>query len=213
MNEILPTHKQYEDKCVRETMSKHGAEAEIMYGLLNTFIVGFNLVTSFTREEGKNDVTYALIFLVTHSFHSMLCSAKIMLKGYYSQAASIIRTSVEDWFICCDCKSNIKTLDAIINNSDRIPSRGELSFKQMAIRIKAEKVYEQDYAHASKFSHPSSLGMAILNDLKTNLLRIAPTYEEGIFLDCAKLWIRNSLRMTEHMKYILDSIDQQKAEQ
>ena len=213
MNEGLPTHKQFESNVTKETIQKHSKEIEIMVGLINTYISGFNLVTSFTHKEGRNDVTFALICLVMHSLHSMWCSLGLMIKGYYSQAMAIIRTSIEDWFICGDCKSNRKTLDAILYGKYRIPDSNEgLSFSKMAKLINRLKVYEQDYAYTSKFSHPSSLGMAILQDEKANFMRIAPTYEEILFLDCCEMWIRNSLRMTEYMESILASISTEKVE-
>ena len=54
--------------------------------------------------------------------------------------------------------------------------------------------------------------MAILQDEKANFMRIAPTYEEILFLDCCEMWIRNSLRITEYMESILASISTEKVE-
>ena len=211
MKEELPTHNQFESNVLAETTRKHSEEIEIMRGLINTYIDGFNLINSFTHEEGKNDVEYVSIHLVMHSLHSMWCAIRLMLRGYYAQTMALLRMAIEDWFICGDCKLNQKALDAVLYGKYRIPSMKEcLTFKQMAIRMNALLVYEQDYAHASKFSHPSSLGMAILRDEETNLMRIAPTYEDIIFLDCCEMWIRNAIRMTANMEDILSYISDTK---
>ena len=84
---------------VSTTKRNHAKEINIFAGMLNTYTNGFNLVGSFEIEE-DNEAETIWLLLSTRCLHSIRCAIDLSLKGYYSQAMSIIRTIIEDWFIC-----------------------------------------------------------------------------------------------------------------
>jgi hypothetical protein len=194
-----------QETIVREaTKQRHRREIEIFTGVINTFTSGFNSIGSF--ELGKdNESEYIWLLLTTRCFHSLRCSIDLMLKGYYSQAISLLRTGTEDWFICTNAQSNDKVRDYLLRGRGKMPS-----YSTLAKTIGTSKVYG-DYKFQSKFTHSSQLSLRVLQDRNTNEMRIAPTYDEMLFLACSELFMRVGLLMAEYMGRFLYYIDRDKA--
>ncbi len=87
------------------TKQKHWREIEIFTGVMNVFTSGFNYIGSFVIKD-DNETEYIWLLLVTRCLHSIKCSIDLILKGYYSQAMSLLRTGIEDWFICKTAQNN-----------------------------------------------------------------------------------------------------------
>lgn len=194
----LPSLNEIEHRVRMTTSSNHECELILMQRLVDIYLGWFNLFSSFTLTE-DNEVQYAWLLLITQGFHSMRCALWHMQIGYYGQAMSLLRIATEDWFICEDCQRNERTLKAILHDETL-----KLNYSEMAERAGAKDiVYKRDYHYLSRFTHPSRLGLGIIRDPKTNDLRLAPVYDELLFLSCCEMLIRNAIRMTKFMDAFL----------
>ena len=196
----------FESQVKKVTRDRHQKEIILITDILNMYINGFNLIESFTFTK-DNEVESAWLLLVSRSFQSMRCALQLMLSGYYGQAISILRTVTENIFICHDCIENTKTIEAILYDKYRIPDSNEgLSFRQMAIRTRNIKIYENDYAHQSRVNHPTALSLGMLRDPQTNTVRVAPSYDKILFLDRCEIMVRNALMTNEFMVRFLSKL-------
>lgn len=118
-----------ESMNVKTTKQNHQREIEIFTGMLNTFNLGFNSMGSFEIKE-DNESEYIWLLLSTRCLHSIRCSIDLMLKGYYSQTMSLIRTITEDWFICGNAQSNEKVRSCLLYDGNKMPHYSTLA-KQM----------------------------------------------------------------------------------
>ena len=200
MTEGVPNLVQVEAKVKQLTTRKHQREIALITELLNIYIKGFNLVTSFQRTE-DNDVQYAWLLLIARSYHSMRSAVLLMLSGYYGSALTLLRTVTEDWLVGKDCEHYQPTLEAILYEKYKFGDKQlKLRYRDMANRVKVEDsvkdiVYPKDYRFQSKFTHTGRLSLEIMRDQKTNELRVAPCYDGLLFYCCCELLIRNGLRI------------------
>lgn len=194
-----------ESICKEATKRKHNREIEIFAGILNVFISGFNNIGSFEVKD-DNEAEYIWLLLLTRSMHSIRCSIDLILKGYYSQAIALVRTVTEDSFICGNALSNKEMLDCLLHNGEEMPK-----YKKLAKKMGALKIYEDDYHYQSEFSHSSKLSLRVLKNPNTNEMRIAPIYDETLFLLCAELLMRAFLMIAEYMGRFLYYIEKDKA--
>jgi len=195
-----------EKKVSANTWKEHSDELNIMVDLFNTYITGFNIIGSFTLSE-DTEVEHAWLRLLIRSYQSMRCALLLVSKGYYGQAIGLLRSITDDWLKCKDCRNYRPTLDALLYDKHRFGDQKlKLRDIDIAIRVREEKVYEQDYRFQSRFTHPSRLSLAITTDPDTNEARTFPVYYEILFLACCELFLRNALRMTEFMEAFLSSI-------
>jgi len=194
-----------ERKTISITKQNHPKEIEIFAGMLNTFTNGFNIIGSFTLKD-DNEAEYIWLLLSTRCLHSIKCAIDLTLKGYYSQAMSIIRTITEDWFICGNAKSNDVIRKCLLHDEERMPK-----YIDLAAQMKATNIYEEDYRYQSKFIHSSKLSLRVLIDPKTNNMKIVPGYDELLFLLCAESLMRVFLLMAEYLAFVLFYIDENEA--
>lgn len=200
----FPSVVRQEAVTVGVTKQKHGREIEIFAGILNTFTAGFNLMGSFEIKE-DNEAEYVWLLLSTRCLHSMRCSIDLMLKGYYSQAMSLVRTGIEDWFVCGNAKNQV-VRDCLLRSGKRLPSYLTLAEKMGEIGV-----YRSDYRFQSEFAHSSRLSLRVLQNPKTNEMRIGPVYDELLFISCAESLMRVFLFMGRYLWHVLFYIDQAKA--
>ena len=206
-----PSPIAFESQVEKITLNSHKEEINLMVKVLNIYVEGFNSIGSFTYTEDR-ELEWAWLFLVTRSFYSMRCTIQLIMRGYYSQALSLLRTVTEDWLICQDCIGNPKTIEAILHDKYRIPDKNHgLTFYKMAERTGNLLTYNNDYNHQSRFTHCSALSLGVLRDLETNELRAAPSYNAILFLDCCEQFFRNALRMSEVIGNLLFKLDETKA--
>ena len=201
----LPSIIEQERATLKTTRQNHVREIEIFAGMLNTFTSGFNRMGSFVLKD-DNESEFIWLLLSTRCLHSLRCSIDLMLKGYYSQAMSIIRTITEDWFICGNAQGNDDVRNCLLNDKGRMPR-----YIDLAEQMKAINIYEGDYRYQSKFTHSSKLSLRVLTNPKTNEMRIASVYDEMLFLLCAESLIRVFLLMAEYLGRVLFYIDKDKA--
>lgn len=204
-NNKLPNIITLESKAQEYTKRRHWREIEIFTGIINAFTSGFNRIGSFERKD-DNETEYIWLLLATRCLHSIRCSINLMLKGYYSQAMSLLRTGTEDWFICGTAQSCEEVRNFLLREKGRMPQ-----YKTLATQIGATDVYEGDYKYQSKFTHSSRLSLRVLHDMNTNEMRIAPIYDKYLFLLCAESLVRVFFRMAEYVGRFLIYLDKNKA--
>jgi hypothetical protein len=194
------------ESLTRETIKeKHWREIEIFTGILNTFLSGFSSMGSFELKD-DNESEYVWLLILIRSLNSIRCSIDLMLKGYYSQAMSLLRTVTEDWFICGTVQDNKKVRDCLIREKGKMPR-----YVELATQMKAINIYEGDYGYQSKFIHSSRLSLRVLYNRVKREAVIAPIYDEVLFLLCAESLMRVSLLILEYMGRFLFYIDEGKA--
>jgi hypothetical protein len=188
-----------------ETKKKHWRELELFTDVINIFGSGFDRMGSFDSRK-DNEAEYIWLLTVTRCLHSIRCSIELILKGYYSQAMSLLRTGTEDWFICGTCQSNDKVRDCLLRDKGRMPL-----YSKLAEEMEATNIYKEDYKYQSKFIHSSRLSLTVLYDINTKSIRTVPVYDKNLFLLCAESLFRVSLKMAQYMRHILVYLDEDKA--
>jgi hypothetical protein len=197
-----------EEALTRETIKeKHKREIEILTGILNSFLSGFSYMGLFTLQE-DNESEYILLLILMRSLNSIRCSIDLMLKGYYSQSMSLLRTVTEDWFICGTVKENEKVRDCLLRDKAKMPKYSELATQMNAINI-----YKGDYHYQSKFTHSSRLSLRVMYDLEKKEVILTPKYDEILFLLCVESLMRVSLLILDYMGLFLLYVDKVKAEE
>ncbi len=200
-----PTVFSQERRVIDNSVKKHQREIEVFTGIFNAFTSGFNRIGSYTLTE-NNETELIYLLLVTRCFQSLRCSFDLMQKGYYSQAMSLIRTITEDWFICLNAQDNIKVKNILLTGKGKMPS-----YEKLATDADVHDIYEKDYRYQSQFTHSTLLSLKVLRDPKTNVMRVAPTYDEMLFLSCAESLMRVSILIAEILGRFLYSVDKEKA--
>jgi hypothetical protein len=194
------------ESLTRETIKeRHCREIEIFTGILNIFLSGFSSMESFKLKE-DNESEYIWLLILIRCFNSIKCSMDLMLKGYYSQAMSLLRTVTEDWFICGTVQDNEKVRNCLLRDKVKMPKYSEL-----ATQMEAMNIYNGDYHYQSKFTHSSRLSLRVLYDMNKKEAIIAPIYDEVLFLLCTESLMRVSLLILEYMGRFLFYIDEGKA--
>ena len=81
------------------------------------------------------------------------------------------------------------------------------NYRELARSLGVEKtIYDGDFRFQSRFTHSTSLSLGILKESSSDTLRIHPTYEPMLFMQCAELFIRNATFMLGCMEHYLKSI-------
>jgi len=84
-------------------------------------------------------------------------------------------------------------------------------YAELATQMKAMNIYKGDYRYQSKFTHSSRLSLRVLYSIDKKEARVAPTYDEVLFLLCAESLMRVSLLILEYLWHFLFYIDKGKA--
>jgi len=194
---------QIESLTVETTKKRHWREIEICTGILNTFSSGFSSLPSFERRK-ENESEYVWLLLLIRSLHSIRCAIDLMLKGYYSQAMPLLRTVTEAYFICGTVQDNQEVRDCLMRG------KGRINYENLATKMKGMTNYNADYRYQSKFTHSSNLSLGVLHDLDTGEVRVAPRYDETLFLLCVQSLMRVSLLILPYMGQLILYFDKDK---
>ena len=111
----LPNIVDQEKRTARITINNHAREIELLVKVMNVLTSAFNQISSFEYKE-NNDSEYMWLLLSVRCLHSIRCSTDLLIKGYYSQAMSIIRTIIEDYFICGNAQTNSDISRCLLHN-------------------------------------------------------------------------------------------------
>jgi len=125
--------EELEVHVMADTEARNGVEIELAERLLNQYLTGFTKLGKFTLDR-INEREYAWFLLTVRSFSSLRCAFDILERGYYSQAALLTRSVLEDWLTATDADKNRKTVEAVIKGEYEF-GKGELSYSDVFKRL------------------------------------------------------------------------------
>lgn len=197
MNTRDESLEEWENRVRGSTLATERDATECIERLLDTFLKGFGTISHLTiTEDGQP--REARLMLLTKTFNSMECARDLLLKGYYTQAITLIRTAWEDWLVCMDSMGHPETAVAVLGRGGRVPS-----FKKMAARLD-EEAFRSDWSEAggegsygvlSTYGHPRARALNALYNPETKMLRLGPDYDERLFLFTAHYLLNAGIRM------------------
>jgi hypothetical protein len=212
VNNITQDLTKAEHEAQNITIKNHPEVFELVATMLNLYINGLNLIESL--NDKNSDTAWVWLFLITRSFHSMRCAVELMKKAYYAQAMSLIRMVTEAYLLCGNCKNNKTIIDAILHNIPNKPDgKTTFNYRELAIAMDSLVVYEKDYIFECQFSHTSSLSLGIITtktDSSNRELKLAPVYDEILFIACCELVLKNGLLMASFLEELLDALSKEK---
>lgn len=175
--------------------------------LLNRHLDGFRSLSPFTTTN-ENRREYVWLLLWNRSFNSLRWAYHHLNTGYYSQSLMLTRSASEDWLVCEDCKTHPETIEALLDNSGRVPN-----FRVMADRLEEPLKREWNgmpgidgtYGLASSLAHPRHRALAVLLDPATKTIRLGPCWDEWLFIVSADYLLLGLIRMVEFMMMLVSA--------
>ncbi len=165
-----------ERQVAQETRRREAKTLASIEALLNAFLPGFRETGQFrpTESNRREQVWWLLVGL---SFNSLRWAFHLIQVGYYTQSLILERSVEENWLVCQDCLEHPETLEALFDDSKRMPA-----FRDMAKRLlqnlrntwQAPKGHpEQAYDILSSISHPRPRALRLAFDFETTAPELA----------------------------------------
>ena len=180
-----PNVDEIERQVAQETRQRETKTLASIEALLGTFLPAFRETGQFTlAESNRREQVWWL--LVGQSFNSLRWAFHLLQIGYYTQALILERSVEENWLVCQDCLEHAGTVDALFDDSKRMPT-----FRDMANRLpenlrntwQAPKGQpQQAYGILSTISHPRPRALRLAFDFDNNRPRVGPGYNEPLFV-------------------------------
>ena len=194
----MPSIEELEEVTRRRTLEQHESTLLRIGEFLGWYLESLSGVGSFTYTE-ETQKEYVWLFLLTRSYNSARWANEMLIKGYYSQALTLIRTVWENWLTCEDCEVSPETVQSITTPGGHVPP-----FRHMAQRLSPEDHAlwyeyggEGTYGQLSTFAHPRFRALAVLLEPGTNTLRIGPDYDHELFLATALHLVNGMIKMSK----------------
>ena len=179
----METLRVIEDDVASQIRLSHNRELTVVDAALDQIIQGLDAFASVKRRP-DNPLESAQLFLAMRSFNSLRIASQSLERGYYQQALTLVRMSMEDQLIAEDSENHPPTLDALLHSKGRL-GRGQLTFRKMAERIspKARKAWDEEYGDLSaRAAHPrrqSLMGLTKLQSSGRITIRPGSNYDEA----------------------------------
>lgn len=160
------------EQLVREKSWKAcGDELTLVNSILGEFLAGFDALGDFTYST-DNQVRFIQLLYVTRSFNSLRCAFELAQIGYYTQAAMLIRPTLEDLLVSLRCEKSPETVEALLTGNE-----GKFIFSKMAEEQDPEFCtwWKDKYYDLSAFVHPRSPGLAMSVSLENRQLQLGPS--------------------------------------
>ena len=125
--------EELEAQVIADTEARNSAEIDLAEKLLNHYLTGFTRLGKFTVDR-NTEREHVWFQLATRSFSSLRCAFDVLEKGYYSQAAMLSRSVLEDWLTAMDAEKNRKTAAAIATGEYEF-GKGGLSYSEVTKRL------------------------------------------------------------------------------
>lgn len=193
--------EELEARVMADTETRNGVEIELAEKLLNAYLTGFTQLGKFTLDR-NNEREYAWFLLTVRSFSSLRCAFDLLERGYYSQAALLTRSVLEDWLIAADADKNRKTVEAVIKGEYEF-GKAELSYADVFKRLqKYPEIWGivQLALSTIAYSHRMAPGMTITPDKKYLMLG---QYDVRLFQATYQVLLVGIVRMLEVMHRLL----------
>lgn len=193
---------------VRDDISKKEPRAlAAAERLLNAYLDGFRFVDTFT-PTAENRLEQVWLLTWNRTFNSLRWAYHHLNSGYYSQSMMLTRSAFEDWLVSEDSKTHPETIDALLDNSGRVPR-----FQTMADRLEDHLKegwsgidgVDGSYGLLSSLTHPRYRSLAILLDPVTNDLRLGPCWDESLFIVGANYLLLALIRRVEFLMMLVSA--------
>ena len=165
--DLMRIIEQSEDDVASQIRVNHHRELRVVDAALEQILQGLDAFASM-KGRPDNRLESARLFLATRSFNSLRTARQVLEHGYYQQASTLVRMSMEDQLIAEDAENHPPTLCALLDDNGRI-SRGELTYGKMAERIspEAREAWNQGYGDLSeRAAHPRRMSLLALTTLR-----------------------------------------------
>lgn len=146
-------------------------ELTLVNSMLGEFLTGLSTLGDFTFST-ENQVKFIQLLYATRSFNSLRCAFELAQMGYYTQAAMLIRPTLEDLLVSLECERDSKTVEALLTGNEE-----KFNFSKMAEAQDSEFCtwWKDKYADLSAFAHPRSPGLAMSVSLENRELKLGPS--------------------------------------
>lgn len=203
VKEAWPSLEGFEITVRKTTIAGKKAELDTIENLLNQYLAGFRALHEFKIGKVQR-LELAWLLLVVRAFNSLRCAYDLLQKGYYIQAATLIRSAEEDYLTCRDCEVNKKTIDALLDGKGEL-GKGELTFSEMAKRISPEFLehWKYNYGQLSEIAHPRQLAMGMIANWKESKVNLGAYYNENHFIATCHALLKSAVGMVEFLIKLL----------
>lgn len=193
--EAWPSLEEVEAQVKATTLDQHKEEIKLVENFLNCYLAGFNKMDRFTPTE-DNDLKFAWLLLTIRSFNSLRCAYELLQKGYYNQAATLIRAAEEDYLTCRYCEVDESAVKALLQGKGEL-GKGKFTFTNMAKAISEDfyKNWQTNYGLLSELAHPRQLAMGMVVDWQSNKLTLGADYNENHFVATSQVLLINAIAM------------------
>ena len=124
-----PNLDEVEQQVSQETRHREVETLASIEALLNAFLPAFRETGQFTPvDTNRREQVWWL--LVGQSFNSLRWAFHLLHHCYYTQALILERSVEENWLVCQDCREPPETVQALFDDSKRMPT-----FRDMANRL------------------------------------------------------------------------------
>ena len=185
-----------------QTFRQESEVLTILQRLLNQYLAGFRELGEFKKTtENKREQVW--LFLTTRAHTSLRCAYYLLQYGYYVQSMTLIRTALEDWLVCMDCRKRNETVEELLRKGGYMPK-----FQQMADRLEEsfKSEWKTIYGELSTFAHPRWRAAMVTVNPETKQLRVAPDFDELLFLWTSSELISASMKMLDFLRKLVEPI-------
>lgn len=112
-----------EQQVRKKTLASWIAEARVMERVVVTLSQGFNYLL---ERQLQNDVELLTQVLIANAINALRCSLNLLLKGYYVQGTTLIRTVHESRLVVNYIKVKPQEAGLFLENSKRAPSFSQI---------------------------------------------------------------------------------------
>lgn len=168
-----------ENDVAAQIRMHHGRELEVVDAALDQILQGIDAFAHM-KQRPDSRLEQARVFLAVRSFNSLHTARKLLGRGYYQQASTLIRMAMEDQIVAQDAEAHPATLDALFDGKGSISS-GELTYGKMAERIspEARRSWDDKYGDLSaRAAHPRPLSLLTLTTVRRTV-RPGGSYDEA----------------------------------
>ncbi|MBI2855029.1 MAG: hypothetical protein HYX87_08965 [Chloroflexi bacterium] len=198
----LQSLEESEAEVRNATLSTHHYELDIIKGLFDCYLAGFNTLSKFTYHD-DNKREYLWLLLTARTFNSLRCAYDFLQKGYHSQSVILNRAAEEDYVTCRALEKDIAIADALLDTTGtkRLPS-----FQTMAEAISYDfcrNIWKPNYGQLSQLAHPRALAIRVMTDPDITEISLGPHYYDALFVATCHSILRTAVGMTEFLVRLL----------
>jgi hypothetical protein len=169
-----------EDENRRETLKHHARDVALIQRVLNDFLPAFDALHGYRMQH---DWERLLLILTVKAFNSLRCAYDALLRAYYSQALTLVRTVYEDNLTCLYVHNHRDEASLWLKGA-KVPS-----FATMRSRLHdlPEEKLRESYGILSTFAHPREGALLVTIERlgSTVHLRLGGRFDSDHFIAAA----------------------------